>query len=117
VVLRDAVRINGLDGLAITKLDVLSGLGQLNICTEYDISGTRHTYMPANIREVESIRPVNMTLSGWKEDLSQMRSFDDLPEKARDYLKIIEDMAEIPIVLISVGPGREQTIFLKNPFE
>jgi len=73
--------------------------------------------MPANIREVESIRPINMTLSGWEDDLSQMRSFDDLPEKARDYLKTIEDMAETPIMLISVGPGREQTIFLKNPFE
>lgn len=117
VVLRDAVRINGLDGLVITKLDVLSGLGQLNICTEYDISGTLHTFMPANIREVESIRPIYRTLSGWDEDLSQMRSFDDLPEKAKDYLKIIEDMAETPIMLISVGPSREQTIFLKNPFE
>ena len=117
VVLRDAVRINGLDGLVITKLDVLSGLGQLNICTEYDISGTRHTYMPANIRQVESIRPICRTFSGWEEDLSQMKSFDDLPEKTRDYLKIIEDMAETPIMLISVGPSREQTIFLKNPFE
>lgn len=117
VVLRDAVRINGLDGLVITKLDVLSGLSQLNICTEYDISGTRHAYMPANIREVESIRPINITLSGWKKNLSQIRSFDDLPEKARDYLKTIEDMAETPIMLISVGPSREQTIFLKNPFE
>jgi len=117
VVLRDAVRINGLDGLAITKLDVLSGLGQLNICTEYDISGTRHTCMPGNIREVESIKPIHMTLSGWNEDLSRMRSLDDLPEEARDYLKTIEDMAETPIMLISVGPGREQTIFLKNPFE
>jgi adenylosuccinate synthase len=117
VVLRDAVRINGLDGLVITKLDVLSGLGQLNICTEYDISGTRHAHMPANIREVESIRPINMTLPGWEKDLSQIRSFDDLPEKARDYLKTIEDMAETPIMLISVGPSREQTIFLRNPFE
>lgn len=117
VVLRDAVRINGLDGLAITKLDVLSGLGHLNICTEYDISGTRHTCMPGNIREVESIKPIHMTLSGWNEDLSQMRSLDDLPEEAGGYLKTIEDMAETPIMLISVGPGREQTIFLKNPFE
>jgi len=117
VVLRDAVRINGLDGLAITKLDVLSGLDQINICAEYDISGTRHTCMPGNIREVESIKPIYMTLSGWNEDLSRMRSFDDLPEEARDYLKTIEDMAGTPIMLISVGPNREQTIFLKNPFE
>jgi adenylosuccinate synthase len=73
--------------------------------------------MPANISQIKSIRPINMTFSGWKEDLSQMKLLDDLPKKARDYLKIIEDMAEIPIVLISVGPGREQTIFLKNPFE
>lgn len=117
VVLKDAVRINGLDGLAITKLDVLSGLPQLDICTEYDIAGTRHSYMPANIRQINSIRPINMTLSGWEEDISLMKSLNDLPKKARDYLKIIEDMAEIPILLISVGPGREQTIFLRNPFE
>jgi adenylosuccinate synthase len=117
VVLRDAVRINGLDGLVITKLDVLSGLGHLNICTEYDISGTRHACMPGNIREVESIKPIYRALSGWNEDLSRMRSFDDLPEEARDYLKTIEDMAETPIMVISVGPSREQTIFLKNPFE
>ncbi|OPL16657.1 MAG: adenylosuccinate synthetase [delta proteobacterium ML8_D] len=117
VVLKDAVRINGLDGLAITKLDVLSGLSQLDICTEYDIAGTRYSCMPANIRQINSIKPINMTLSGWEEDLSLMKSLDDLPKKARDYLKIIEDMAEIPIVLISVGPEREQTIFLKNPFE
>ena len=58
-----------------------------------------------------------MTLSGWEEDISLMKSLNDLPKKARDYLKIIEDMAEVPILLISVGPGREQTIFLRNPFE
>jgi adenylosuccinate synthase len=117
VVLRDAVRINGLDGLVITKLDVLSGLTEINICTEYDISGTKHFCMPSNIRDIESIRPIFKTLSGWQEDLSQMKSIQDLPTEAKDFLKFIEDMAEIPIMLISVGPGREQTIFLRNPFE
>ena len=117
VVLRDAVRINGLDGLAITKLDVLSGIHPLNICTEYEVSGTRHLHMPGNIREVESVCPIYKTLPGWQEDLSQMKSMEDLPKEARDYLKAMEDIAGIPIMLISVGPGREQTIFLKNPFD
>ncbi len=117
VVLRDAVRINGLDGLAITKLDVLSGINPLNICTEYEVSGTRHLHMPGNIREVESVCPIYKTLPGWQEDLSQMKSMEDLPKEARDYLKAMEDIAGIPIMLISVGPGREQTIFLKNPFD
>ncbi len=117
VVLRDAVRINGLDGLAITKLDVLSGIDPLNICTEYEFSGTRHLHMPSNIWAVEAIWPIYETLPGWHEDLSQIRSLEDLPKEARDYLKAIEEIAGIPIVLISVGPAREQTVFLRDPFD
>ncbi len=116
VVLRDAIRINGLDGLVLTKLDVLSGLDQIKICTEYEISGKRHTCMPANIRQVEAIRPIHKTVIGWQEDLTKMTSLEDLPKTARDYIKAIEDMAGTPIMLISVGPAREQTIFLRNPF-
>ncbi|HID96777.1 MAG TPA: adenylosuccinate synthase [Thermodesulfobacteriaceae bacterium] len=117
VVLKDAVRINGLDGLVITKLDVLSGLRNLNICTGYDVAGNSVSCMPANIREVEKIRPLYSNCPGWNDDLTGAESLDDLPQSARNYLKNIEEMAETPIWIVSVGPARNQTLILKNPFE
>ncbi len=117
VVLKDSVRLNGLDGLAITKLDVLSGLDPLQFCTEYELRGQFIQSMPANIREVENVSPVYDSLKGWDEDLSKAGSLDDLPDPARDYLRKIEDLAGVPIVLVSVGPERHETVMLQNPFE
>ncbi len=117
VVLKDSVRLNGLDGLAITKLDVLSGLDPLQFCKEYELRGQFIQNMPANIREVENVSPVYDSLKGWNEDLSKVGSLDDLPEPARDYLRKIEDLAGVPIMLVSVGPERHETILLQNPFE
>ncbi len=117
VVLRDAVRLNGLDGLAITKLDVLSGIDPLKVCMEYESDGQRIGHMPANIRRVEAARPVLKELPGWKEDISGVRGMDDLPKAARDYIAFMEDLSGVPAVLVSVGPGREETLLLRNPFE
>jgi len=117
IVLRDAVRLNGLDGLAITKLDVLSGINPIKICNGYEVDGNSFNYMPANIKMVERITPIYQEAPGWDEDISGARSIDELPQKARDYVKAIEDMAQVPVILVSVGPGRDQTILLKNPFE
>ncbi len=117
VVLKDAVRINGLDGLAITKLDVLSGIDPLNICTSYDVEGRSFTSMPSNIRMVSAAKPVYEPISGWQEDITGITSRDELPGATKDYLKRIEDLAQVPVDIISVGPGREQTMLLKNPFE
>jgi adenylosuccinate synthase len=117
VVLRDAVRLNGLDYLALTKLDVLSGINPLKICTSYDVKGSRHLSMPANIGDIEAASPVYQDHDGWRDELKGARSLNDLPRSAQDYIKTIEEMAETPVMLVSVGPSREETLLLKNPFE
>lgn len=117
VVANEAVRLNGITDLAITKLDVLSGQKSLEIGTSYRAEGKTYTAMPGNIRTTENLKPVYEQIGGWEEDISRVRSIDDLPQKARDYVKRIEDLTETPAMVVSVGPGREQTILLKNPFE
>ncbi|MGQ9499199.1 MAG: adenylosuccinate synthase [Dissulfurimicrobium sp.] len=117
VVLRDAVRLNGLDYLAITKLDVLSGITPLKICTSYDVKGSRHLYMPVNISDIEAATPIYQDHDGWRDELKGARSLNDLPRSAQNYIKTIEEISEVPVMLVSVGPSREETLLLKNPFE
>ncbi len=116
VVLQEAVRLNGLDGLVVTKLDVMSGIEDLKICSSYEVNGTSFNCMPSNIRQVQAARPVYKALKGWDDDLTKATSLDDLPVNARNYLKAMEEVAGIPISIVSVGPGREQTMLLNNPF-
>jgi adenylosuccinate synthase len=116
VLLRNAARLNGLTGLVITKLDVLGGLEQLKICTGYDYNGEIVPDFPASLKILGACKPVYEVLPGWQEDISGIRKFKDLPENARHYLKRIEDLTETPIDIISVGPGREETIIVNNPF-
>lgn len=117
VVLKEAVRLNTLTGLAITKLDVLTGLKTIKVCTAYRLDGTILERLPANIREVERLEPVYEELPGWEEDISEVRSFEELPSATKDYIRWIEEFTGIPVVLISVGPARGQTIAIQNPFE
>jgi adenylosuccinate synthase len=117
VVLRDAVRLNGLTGLAITKLDVLSGLDPIKICVAYEVDGVRRETMPATIQELERCRPIYEEMPGWQEDLQGVRRFADLPQATRNYLKRIEELAKTPIRVVSVGPDREETMVLANPFQ
>lgn len=116
VVLRNAARLNGLSGLVITKLDVLSGLDTLNICNAYEHEGAQVTDFPSNRRILAACRPVYETLPGWKEDISLAKNRRDLPKNALKYLDRIEELTEIPIDIISVGPERNQTIVINNPF-
>lgn len=115
VVLNNAVRLNGLTGLAITKLDVLGGLEEIKICSAYLYKGKRMESFPANLKVLESCEPIYETLPGWEEDISHLRRYDDLPSNVRRYLKRIEELTGVPVQIISVGPGREQTIVLNNP--
>ncbi|NPA49086.1 MAG: adenylosuccinate synthase [Thermodesulfobacteria bacterium] len=116
VVLREAVRLNGLSALAITKLDVLTGLDPLKVCVAYELDGKRIENLPGSIRAVERLKPIYEELPGWKEDISQARRFEDLPENCRGYIRFIEEFSGVPVDIISVGPARDQTILLKNPF-
>ncbi len=116
VLVSNAVRLNGLSGIGITKLDVLGGLASLNICTSYDYKGEVLYDFPANLKFLAECKPIYETLPGWTEEISHIRKFEDLPENTCNYLKRIEELVETPIDIISIGPGREETIIINNPF-
>jgi adenylosuccinate synthase len=116
VLLENAARLNGLTHLAITKLDVLSGIEQLKICTAYQHKGKLIEHFPADLKALAACTPVYENLPGWTEDISGVRSYEDLPENTKNYLRRIEELTETKIGIVSVGPGREETIVLENPF-
>ena len=116
VVANDAIRLNSITGLAVTKLDVLSGQSTLKIATSYEADGKKYTSMPSNIRLTEKVKPAYEEIPGWQEDIGSARNIEDLPQKARDYIKRIEDITETPAAIISVGPARDETLLLNNPF-
>ena len=115
VVVGDSVRLNGLDSMAITKLDVLSGLETLKICVAYEIDGQMVHQRPASLGRTALCKPVYKEMPGWKEDITGAKEKSDLPAAALDYLSAIEDITGVPISIISVGPGRNDTIVVKKP--
>ena len=116
VILNNAVRLNGLTGLAITKLDVLSELDEIKICTGYEREGQIVAEVMANLNHLAECRPVYETLPGWRQDIRDIRKYEDLPERARNYLARVEELTGVPIQIVSVGPGRDETIVMQNPF-
>jgi len=116
VVLNHSIRLNGLNGLALTKMDVLTGISPLRVCTAYKLGGKVIDSVPADIHDLERLSPKYRELKGWKEPLHECRSFDDLPKGARNYVETIEHLTGVPVTLVSVGPGREQSILRKSPF-
>src|SRR5262245_10957466 len=116
VVVRQAVRLNGLTSLAITKLDVLTGLKKLRVCVAYDCDGRRLEEVPASAAQLRRARPIYEELPGWDEPLSRARTLDDLPENARRYVNCLEELTGTRSIMVSVGPRREDTIILGNPF-
>jgi adenylosuccinate synthase len=117
VVVRNSVRLNSLTGLAITKLDVLTGLETLKICTVYQCKQDQLPDFPAALKVLDQCTPVYEELPGWSDDITGIKDMDDLPENAKAYLKRIEELVETPIQIVSVGPGREHTMVLEDPFE
>jgi adenylosuccinate synthase len=116
IMLRDSARLNGLSGLALTKLDVLTGLKTLCICTGYEFRGEIFREVPHHLGIIEQVKPIFEEMPGWDADISTACNFEDLPVQCRNYLRRIEELTETEIALISVGPAREQTILIKNPF-
>ncbi len=116
VVLNNSVRLNGLTSLTITKLDVLGGFDQINICIGYEYQGQVLTEFPSSLKVLSKCKPVYETLPGWSEDISGIRRKDDLPKNTRNYLNRIETLSRIPLDIISVGPGRDETIVVNHPF-
>ncbi len=111
VALRYAQQVNGFTELALTKLDVLSGLPWIPVCVAYRIGGERVEEFPASLRELSQVRPIYEQLPGWKEDIRKARSFADLPRAARDYVAYIQEALGVPVRIISLGPEPEATIF------
>jgi adenylosuccinate synthase len=114
---RHAVRMNGLTGIALTKLDVLTGFKRIPICTAYRYEGKTIDEFPASSKVMSGARPVYEEMDGWDVSLDNAREMSDLPAAAQKYVRRIEEVVGTKIILVSVGPGREQTILLKNPFE
>ena len=117
VQLRRAALVNGTTHLVLTKPDVLGGMPSLRICTAYTIDGKQTRDFPSQISALEKVRPVYEEVPGWDEDISTCRSWEDLPENARRYFERLEELLGVPVAVVSVGPGREQTIERLNPFE
>lgn len=116
VALREAVRINGMTGLAITKLDVLNELETIKLCTAYSHRGEFLEDFPQDLEVFRECHPVYEEMEGWKSDISSATALDQLPAQARRYLEKLEEVVGCPIVLVSVGPRRDQTFQIRNPF-
>ncbi len=116
VALRRAVRVNSVSGLCMTKLDVLDGLETVKVCTAYRVGGEETTALPAGAEALASCEPVYEELPGWSGSTAGITVFEQLPESARSYLKRIEELAGVPVDIISTGPDRDETIILRHPY-
>jgi len=117
VVVNTSIRLNGLAGLIITKLDVLTGIPKLKIALSYQCGSRELDAVPPELESLERCTPIFQELDGWEENLRGIGCFEDSPSNTRRYLKAIEEIAGLPIGIVSVGPGRDETILLRNPFE
>ena len=113
---RHAVRVNGITGIALTKLDVLTGFKKIGVCVAYRCEGKTYHDFPASLRVLERAQPIWERMDGWNTPISGAKKFSDLPANAQRYVRRLEEIIGTEMILISVGPGREQTILLKNPF-
>ncbi|MDJ1181931.1 adenylosuccinate synthase [Roseofilum casamattae] len=115
VIGRYAVRINGLDCLAITKLDVLDDLDEIKVCIAYEVDGQRCEHLPTSATNFAKCQPIYQTLPGWKQSTGHCRTLDDLPKAALDYLKYLAELMDVPIAIVSLGASRDQTIIVEDP--
>ena len=117
VLVRQAVKVGGIGGLALTKLDVLDGLPELHLCVGYEIAGERVRHLPAGMAAQAAARPIYETLEGWAASTRGARSWADLPAQAVKYVRRIEELVEAPVTLLSTSPERDDTILMRDPFE
>jgi adenylosuccinate synthase len=114
VIARYATRVNGVSDFVLTKLDVLTGMDEVPVCVAYDVDGVRHDELPMNQVDFARAVPIYETFPGWNEVISKARTLDDLPRNARDYVAALEKMIKAPISAVGVGPGREETIAVRD---
>ena len=116
VLVRQTIKISGVNGIALTKLDVLDELDEIKMCTSYKLNGKKLDYLPAGVEDQFKIEPIYKTFPGWKESTKGVRNIENLPDKAKKYIYALEDFIEAKISSISTSPEREDTILLENPF-
>ena len=116
VLVKQAVSLSSVKGIALTKLDVLDEFDEIKICTGYSLNGKNINYLPSAEKEQKQIKPIYEVLKGWKKDIVGVKKINDLPEEAKIYIKRIEELVKCPIILISTSPERSDTIYIKDPF-
>lgn len=116
VVVNQSRRMSSLTGISLMLLDVLTGLETLKICTAYELDGKILKALPSTVDELERCQPIYEEMPGWKEDITKVTSFEELPVNCQNYIKRIEELVHCPVTIFSVGPDRSQTIVLKNVF-
>lgn len=112
VALKYAIRINGITNISLMKMDCLSELKEIKVCTAYEVNGEKITDMPTDFEVLKKVTPIYQSLNGWLTDISKIKSFNDLPQAAQDYVEFISKNTECPIDIVSVGPGRDETLEL-----
>ncbi len=117
VLVRHAIEVSGIDGMALTKLDVLDGFEKINICIAYELDGKKIDYLPSSSEEQSRIKPIFEEFDGWDTTTFGARLWNDLPAEAVKYVKRIEELTGTPVALLSTSPEREDTILVKDPFE
>ena len=117
VLVRQTIKISGIDGIALTKLDVLDALDEIKICVEYELDGKKIDYLPAAVEDQIKIKPIYKTFPGWKTPTNGIKNIDELPDNAKKYIYAIEDFIQSKISSISLSPEREDTILIENPFD
>ena len=116
MLVRQAVKIGGIRGIALTKLDVLDGMAELKVCIGYRSNGAMLDHIPAAAADQALVRPVYETFDGWQESTRGARSWADLPATAVKYIRRIEELIEAPVAMLSTSPEREDTILVRDPF-
>ncbi|HPD83053.1 MAG: adenylosuccinate synthase [Alphaproteobacteria bacterium] len=116
VLVRQAIKTGGIDGIALTKMDVLDGFDEIKVCVAYDLNGKRIDYLPASTIDQANIKPIYETISGWKETSQGARSWAEIPAAAVKYVRYIEELIEAPVALLSTSPDRDDTILMQDPF-
>ena len=117
VLVRQTIKISGIDGIALTKLDVLDELDEIKMCIEYDLDGKKMDYLPAAVEDQLKIKPIYKIFPGWKTPTNGIKNIEGLPDNAKKYIYAVEDFISAKISSISTSPEREDTILLENPFE
>ena len=116
VMVRQALKVSGVNGIALTKLDVLDELNEINICIGYDLNGDRIDYFPSSLVDQDNIQPIYETLPGWNKTTKGARSWANLPAEAIKYIRRLEELIESPVSMLSTSPEREDTILVHDPF-